>query len=279
MLQGCANAGEVKSDTQKPATKAATKPAEGWSGDNTPTAVAKPAAVASAGAQTAAPVAASADKLPTQYKVVAGDTLAKVAARKEIYDNAAWWPLLYRNNSQIIGPQGLIYPGQVLAVPRNHSSAEIDAMLNRPHKPSKVAVKPQAKPAPVATAAVKPKTTAAAPVKPEAADATAPAVATVPVSLVSAARRAFSAGDIPWAEYYYNVHLTQHSRDVRAWGELGNVYYFDGELPESAQAYYNAANIMLDQGRVGAAVQLLPAIDEGNPELAQALYDRLSSIQ
>lgn len=281
MLQGCANAGEVKSAAAQPAAKAVAKPAEVWTGDSAPAAVAKPAAVASSGAQATAPAVASADKLATQYKVVAGDTLAKVAARKEVYDNATWWPLLYRNNSQIIGPQGLIYPGQVLAVPRNYTSAEIDAMLNRHHKPTKVAVKPQAKVAPVAAAAktVPAKTTAAAPVKPAAADATAPAVAAVPVSLVSAARRAFSAGDIPWAEYYYNVHLTQHSRDVRAWGELGNVYYFDGQMPESAQAYFNAANIMIDQGRVGPAVQLLPAIDEGNPELAQALYDRLSSIE
>jgi hypothetical protein len=96
---------------------------------------------------------------------------------------------------------------------------------------------------------------------------------------VSAARRAFAAGDIPWAVYYYNMHLTQRSNDVRAWGELGNVYYFDGQLPESAQAYYNAANLMIDQGRVRAAGQLLPAINEGNPLLAQALYGRLATLR
>lgn len=121
--------------------------------------------------------------------------------------------------------------------------------------------------APAAPVAVRPVTVRPTPAAPR------------PAEFVSAARRAFAAGDIPWALYYYNTYLASNSRDARAWGEIGNVYYLDGQLPESAQAYFNAANIMIDQGRARAAAQLLPAIEEGNAELAQALYGRLLTLR
>ncbi len=265
-LQGCANAGATKVDAAPVAV--ASKPAEP---------VAAPVAVAEAAAKPSVETV----KLPDFYTVVAGDTLAKVAARKDVYGNAKLWPLLYRSNASIIGIQGLIYPGQVLAINRSYTSAEADAIVS--------ASKSAKKTTPLATIPLPQTTAAPVPAKPVSAEiATAPVlpVPSAPPALVvpapdyvSAARRAFAAGDIPWAVYYYNMHLTQRSNDVRAWGELGNVYYFDGQLPESAQAYFNAANLMIDQGRARAAGQLLPAINEGNPMLAQALYGRLAAMR
>lgn len=139
---------------------------------------------------------------------------------------------------------------------------------------------PPAKAAPPAAATV-------APVSPAPVTAAVPPTVATPAAqraprpgeFIEAARRAFAAGDIPWSLYYYNTYLASHSRDARAWGEIGNVYYLDGQLPESAQAYFNAANIMIDQGRASAAAQLLPAVEEGNPTLAQALYGRLLTLR
>lgn len=262
-LQGCANAGATKVDAAPVAVVSkAVEP------------VAAPVTVAEATAK----LSVETVKLPDSYTVVAGDTLAKVAARKDVYGNARLWPLLYRSNASIIGIQGLIYPGQVLAINRSYTSAEADAIVG--------ASKSVKKPTSLATIPLPKLAAAPVPAKPVSAEiATAP-VSSVPPTpavpapdYVSAARRAFAAGDIPWAVYYYNMHLTQRSNDVRAWGELGNVYYFDGQLSESAQAYFNAANLMIDQGRARAAGQLLPAINEGNPMLAQALYGRLATLK
>ncbi|NOT16975.1 MAG: LysM peptidoglycan-binding domain-containing protein [Sulfuriferula sp.] len=262
-LQGCANAGAVKPDAvAAPAPVAAPVAAE-----------VKPVepvvAVSTAVEKPAVEVA----KLPDSYTVVAGDTLAKVAARKDVYGNAKLWPLLYRGNSGVIGIQGLIYPGQVLTIDRSYTTTEADAIINKTktHKPATGLV---AIPLPSTTTTAVSVTTVA---KTEVA---APAAMATPApDYVNAARRAFAAGDIPWAVYYYNLHLSKQLKDIRAWGELGNVYYFDGQLAESAQAYFNAANLMIDQGRARSAGQLLPAINEGNPMLAQALYGRLATLK
>lgn len=236
------------------------------------------------------PIAVIANATTEHYTVIAGDTLAKVAARKEVYGNAKLWPLLYRTNSDTIGVQGLIYPGQVLTISRNYTTDDENAIINRhKHKHNKVATAQQSTPVHETAAVavpVKPTTQERTASKPANNDATHVAIAIVepatsesaaPVNFVAAARRAFAAGDIPWSVYYYNVHLSQHINDVRAWGELGNVYYFDGDLAQSAQAYFNAANIMIVHGNLKGAEELLPAIDEGNAVLAQALYSRLTN--
>lgn len=269
-----------------------------------------PAASAATPSSPVTPATTTNAALPTQYTVVAGDTLAKVAARKDVYGNPKLWSLLYRANNDIIGAQGLIYPGQVLVINRNYTPEDLKAMTERPKPIAKTAPDTKVPVVTASTAAPKPATPAlpttpapavaaaslapaavpapaappvadAAPtaVAPTAAVARAPAASPRGPDYMNAARRAFAAGDIPWALYYYNTHLASNSHDARAWGELGNVYYLDGQLPESAQAYFNAANLMIDQGRARAATQLMPAIQEGNPGLAQALYGRLLTLR
>jgi tetratricopeptide (TPR) repeat protein len=97
-------------------------------------------------------------------------------------------------------------------------------------------------------------------------------------SYLHAARRAFEAGDIEWTLHYYNVYLDGSPNDANAWGELGNVYNSQGMLVESAQSYYNAANLLIDQGKTVRALELLPAIQAGSPELANKIYWRLTSV-
>jgi hypothetical protein len=111
-------------------------------------------------------------------------------------------------------------------------------------------------------------------------DAKAPAKTAIREGeFLNAARRAFSVGDLPWSIHYYHTHLSTQNRDANAWGELGNVYFSAGNLPDSAQAYFNAASILIDQGQTARAIALIPAIEAGNPGLAEAIHLRLTTIR
>ncbi|CAH2030679.1 LysM peptidoglycan-binding domain-containing protein [Trichlorobacter ammonificans] len=55
---------------------------------------------------------------PTSYTVRRGETLPQVAARAEIYNDAALWPLIYRANRDQIKDPYQLWPGQVLKIPR-----------------------------------------------------------------------------------------------------------------------------------------------------------------
>lgn len=125
-------------------------------------------------------------------------------------------------------------------------------------------------------------TTAAAVTKAPAAPAEGaanPAQSAKPAEILNAGRRAFSAGDFPWAIYYYNAYLGTQKRDANAWGELGNVFFSMGNMEDSARAYFTAANLLIDQGRTAQAIQLVPAIEAGNPGLAEALHTRLTTVR
>jgi nucleoid-associated protein YgaU len=50
------------------------------------------------------------------YTVVAGDSLSKIAKRE--YGDASKWPRIYEANRDQIKNPDLIYPGQVLTLPR-----------------------------------------------------------------------------------------------------------------------------------------------------------------
>ena len=56
-------------------------------------------------------------KYPSEYTVVKGDYLAKIAAKRYIYNNAKAWPRIYRANRDLIKDPNLIYPGWVLKIP------------------------------------------------------------------------------------------------------------------------------------------------------------------
>ena len=54
---------------------------------------------------------------PDTYVVQAGDTLALIARRPEIYGDASMWMMLYRGNLSQIASVDWLCPGQVLSVP------------------------------------------------------------------------------------------------------------------------------------------------------------------
>ena len=271
-----------------------------------PVAVKQAPVEAGATASAASPAQVDISNLPApvdRYTVMPGDTLGGIAARQEVYGDARLWPLLYRANVSQIGPGGLIYPKQVLIVDRSHRQEDVKALTVRPKTasaPAAVSAKPAGEPQPAATASAASPVATSAPAAPPAAQAPqstpataskpatpptgqapqgAPSASAKPSDYLYGARRAFAAGDTPRAIYYYSVYLGQKNNDVSAWGELGNVHYFDGNLPEAAKAYFNAANLLIDRGQTARAIELIPVIDEGDPGLSAALHQRLTTIK
>jgi nucleoid-associated protein YgaU len=66
-------------------------------------------------------------QLVERVEVAAGETLAMLAARSEVYDEADLWPLIYKANRDQIKDPREIFTGQVLVVPRDKSREELAA--------------------------------------------------------------------------------------------------------------------------------------------------------
>lgn len=65
----------------------------------------------------------------TSWIVARGEHLWGISAVDEVYNQAEQWPLLYKSNLDRITDADLIYPGQVLEIPRNVSLSEINAAV------------------------------------------------------------------------------------------------------------------------------------------------------
>lgn len=59
--------------------------------------------------------------LPASHTVRRGESLPQVAARNEIYNDAALWPIIYRANRDQVRDPYQLWPGQVLKIPRGFS--------------------------------------------------------------------------------------------------------------------------------------------------------------
>lgn len=95
---------------------------------------AEAAAPAPAPAAPAAPavVATNTDPVPealTSWTVVEGNNLWAIACKEEVYNVPEQWPLIYKANLDQIKDADLIYPGQVLTIPRDSSQADIDGAI------------------------------------------------------------------------------------------------------------------------------------------------------
>lgn len=82
----------------------------------------------------AAPVAPVTDTEPeatelTSWTVVEGNNLWAIACKEEVYNVPEQWPLIYKANLDQIRDADLIYPGQVLAIPRDMSQGDIDGAI------------------------------------------------------------------------------------------------------------------------------------------------------
>jgi hypothetical protein len=71
------------------------------------------------------------EELPTTYTVEAGDTLATIAEKADIYGNKLQWPLIFDANKDILDDYKTIKEGQKLIIPRNVSAVEIEGAKQR----------------------------------------------------------------------------------------------------------------------------------------------------
>jgi nucleoid-associated protein YgaU len=68
---------------------------------------------------------------PEQYRVRRGDTLWSISGQEVIYRNSLLWPILYQANRQQLRDPDLIFPQQILAVPRHLSQEEMSTAIRR----------------------------------------------------------------------------------------------------------------------------------------------------
>lgn len=90
------------------------------------------------------------------------------------------------------------------------------------------------------------------------------------------AREAFAAGNTDGSIAAYKEYIKHNAENADARGELGNVYYLSGKLQESAQSYYDAAKLLIDQKQTDRVPALLPVIAQVNPALADELSQKMS---
>jgi len=60
------------------------------------------------------------------HEVVKGESLWKIAKHKDVYKNPFMWPLIYKANHDKINDPDMIYPKQILSIPREFSSGDKD---------------------------------------------------------------------------------------------------------------------------------------------------------
>ena len=65
-------------------------------------------------------------KLVDNVEVQAGENLATIAAREEVYKDALLWPLIYKANRDQIKDPTEIFTGQILMIPRDKTKEEVE---------------------------------------------------------------------------------------------------------------------------------------------------------
>jgi len=91
-----------------------------------------------------------------------------------------------------------------------------------------------------------------------------------------AARSAYWHHDIPAAISSYQSLIHQQPDAAFAYGELGNVYYMNGERLKAAQSFEQAAMLLIQQGQSARAATLIPVLGALDPTLAQKVQIALS---
>lgn len=65
----------------------------------------------------------------TSWTVSSGENLWGISALEEVYNVPEKWPLIYKSNLDQIEDPDLIFPGQVLDIPRGYTQADSDAAV------------------------------------------------------------------------------------------------------------------------------------------------------
>ncbi len=113
------------------------------------------------------------------------------------------------------------------------------------------------------------------------APATAAPAAAVATSyqVLAAAREAYWLRDYALAEQKYQDLIALEPGNPDGYGELGNMYFSQGDWEQAAAAYYEAGVRLVDQGLVREARQLVEVIRGLNGSQADALEQRTRSAE
>ena len=150
-------------------------------------------------------------------------------------------------------------------------SAESDSTEVAVLSETVVAVEPEPKPVVVAPAKVPQGIAAARPVQQHELEQA------VRDELIQA-RQAFWHRDLAKAEKLYADLSVKQSDNPDLWGELGNVYLAQNKVKEAADAYYKAAEILIEEGRLRQVGQLMGVIQMAEPAKAQALDKKIREL-
>lgn len=91
------------------------------------------------------------------------------------------------------------------------------------------------------------------------------------------AREEYHRGNIEVSIRNYQQVIANSSDNYDAYGELGNVYLSRGKYREAADAYFEAASILVKLGQAGRARSLLPMLDRLDRSRAEELNQLIST--
>ena len=94
--------------------------------------------------------------------------------------------------------------------------------------------------------------------------------------MLAAAREAFWLRDYVVAERHYNELISLDPANPDGYGELGNMYFSQGEWEKASVAYYEAGVRLLSEGMVSEAQQLVEVIRGLNGPQADDLEKEIS---
>jgi outer membrane biosynthesis protein TonB len=91
------------------------------------------------------------------------------------------------------------------------------------------------------------------------------------------AREEYHRGNIEGSISNYQRVIANSTDNYDAYGELGNVYLSRGKYREAADAYFEAAAILVKQGKTGRARSLLPMLARLDRKKAEELHQLINS--
>lgn len=96
--------------------------------------------------------------------------------------------------------------------------------------------------------------------------------------ILATAREAFWLRDYAAAEQQYKQLISLDPANPDGYGELGNMYFSQGEWEKAAAAYFDAGVHLLDQGMVSEAQQLVEVIRGLNGTQADELEQKINDV-
>ena len=129
----------------------------------------------------------------------------------------------------------------------------------------------------VVAAQTLPENTEAAPVPAATETEDAHALAASQQDLLIQAREAFWRRDVAKAEELYSKLTEAQPGNPDLWGELGNLYFSQNKIKEASDAYYKAAEILIEEGHIRQVENLMGIIGNVDQEKARELFERMQS--